>query len=71
MSKYLVIPPDRKALPTSSAEIQWMWAIVNPKKDHLVQGHNFGIGIPNIGHIATTARTKGKIVFSKNLTPPK
>lgn len=63
MSKYLVIAPDRKLLPVSGAEIQWMWAIVNPKKDHLVQGHNFGLGIPNIGHITTTARTKGGITF--------
>lgn len=62
MSKYLVISPSRKFLPISSAEIQWMWAIVNPKKDHLIQGQNFGLGIPNIGQITTTARTKGEVI---------
>lgn len=64
MSKYLVITPDRKLLPTS-AEIQWIWAVVNPKRDNL-QGQKFGTGVPNIGHMTTTARTKGEIDFFLN-----
>ncbi|KAL0639987.1 hypothetical protein Q9L58_000815 [Maublancomyces gigas] len=60
MSKYLVITPDRKLLPPG-AEIQWIWAIVNPKKDNL-QGQKFGTGVPNIGHMTTTARTKALLI---------
>lgn len=58
MKKYIVIGPEDHPEP-SQADVQWMWALVNPKKDQLVQSHNFGSGIPNIGHIATTAHTKG------------
>lgn len=53
MTKQVVEPP--KELPR--AEVQWMWALINPNKEHAQDG---GLGIPNLGHIETTAQTKGK-----------
>lgn len=62
MSKHLVITPNRKIPPSDGADVEWMWAIFNPKKDNL-QGQKFGTGVPNIGQLTTTARTKGEIKF--------
>jgi hypothetical protein len=58
MSKYLALHGNVRP-ETSGANVQWIWALVNPRKDLHGPTRNYGLGIPNIGNIATTAHTKG------------